>query len=155
MQRIADYHPRDTQGRPVYTFQSSPILHPGRLFGVQLIFSIIMARRGFQPLNTDPRNIGGLYINHLGPFSVESSRRAVSSSNPAACRMPLFREGHVPLMRRIPEGPLRTYGVRSSVDPPAGQVASGHSPGSTGAQVGSYVVSTGCIVLAKRRRGQV
>jgi len=42
---------RDTQGRPVYTFQSSPILHPGRLFGVQLIFSIIMARRGFQPLN--------------------------------------------------------------------------------------------------------
>jgi len=112
MRRIADYHPRDTRGRPVGTFQSSSILQPGRLS----IFPTMISRRGPQLLNTDPRKIGDYTLTTLIPFR---SSLPTAPSAPArtlirvACLMAIFLNSHMPLMRRIPEGPLMTYGVRS------------------------------------------
>jgi len=118
MRRAADYHLMDMQGRPVGTFQSSQIIRPGRLSGVQSIFPTIIPRRGSQPLNTDPQNLGGYTLTTVIPFrsSLPGPLSAPACTlDRVACQMPLFPDGHVPLMGRIIEGALKTYGVRSCV----------------------------------------
>jgi len=92
-----------------------------------------------------PTEYKGLYIDHLGPFSVESSRCPVGSSTHSGLghlsNAPVLR-GSCTFNEANPRGPSEdVWGP--VVRPPAGQVASDHSSGSTGAQVGNHVPGCG------------
>ena len=104
MWRVTHYHLVNTQGPPVGPIPFSHITQPGQLSRVQSIFPTIISRRGSQPLNTDPRNLGDYTLTTLIPFGL--SLPGVLSApartlDQAACRMALFPNGRVPLMRRI------------------------------------------------------
>jgi len=141
--------------------QSYPILQPVRLSWAQWIFprnQAIISRRGSQPLNTDPWNTEGHTPTALVPFrlSLSSTPSAPACTlGRAACHMPLFPEGRVPLMRRIPERPLKTYGLRSCASlldryrQAIHRVASMHRWEPTRQPTYLSMVYTGCIVSAK------
>ena len=122
--RIASPYTNTTRGRPVGPIQSSPILQPGRLPRVQLILPrnrAMISHRGTQPLDTDSRDIEGYTLTILAPF------RSSLSSTPSApipartlvdrggCQMTVFPNKRVPLVKQIPEGPLKMHGSRSCV----------------------------------------
>jgi len=91
----------DTRGLPVGPIPSSDITQPGRLSRVQPIFPTIISRRGPQPLNADPRNLGNYTLTTLIPFGLTGALSAPARTlDQAACRMALFPDGRVP-MRRI------------------------------------------------------
>jgi len=140
--RIADYHPRDTRGRPVGTFRSSSILQPGQLHWVQSIFSTRTSHHRSQPLSTDPWNVGGYTPTTLIPLrsSLPGAPSApVRALDQAACQMPLFPEG---FNKAKPRGPSEDVWC-PVLRPPAGQIMSGHSSDSIGAQVGTHVPGRG------------
>jgi len=141
--------------------QSSPVPQPVRLSRVQSIFPrnrARISRRGSQPLNTDPWNMGGHTPTTLVPFQSSLPGTLLAPTRTldrAACHMPLFPEGRVPLMRRIPERPLKTYGPRSWASlldrycQAIHRVASMYRWEPTCQPTYLSVVYTGCIVSAK------
>ena len=144
-------------------FQSSTILQSGRLPRVQLILPrnrAIICRRGTQPLSTESQDIGGCPLITLTPFrsSLPGTPSAPARTlNRAAHQMALFPNGRVPLVRQIPEGPLKTYWFRSCGPLLDRQrhamhrVASAHGRMSTRPSTYLGVVDTGCVVSAKEK----
>jgi len=87
-----------------------------------------------------PTKNRGLYINHLDPFSVESSRRAVGSSthlDSGGLSNGYISEQPYAFNEANPRG--RSEDVWGPVvRPPPGQEMSGYSSGGIGAQVGTH-----------------
>jgi len=92
-----------------------------------------------------PTEYRGLYANHLDTFSVESPRRAVGSGtrSGSGClsNAPVLG-GLCAFNKANPRGPSEDVWC-PVLRPPAGQIMSGHSSDSIGAQVGTHVPGRG------------